>query len=52
MGKSLIEYRIERFQELSNNKWFYKMNWSLEIISEKDPHQKYMKIKYGYNFYY
>jgi hypothetical protein len=48
----MIEYRIKRFQELSNNKWFYKMNWSLDIISEKDPHQKYMKIKYGYNFHY
>jgi len=30
--KSLIEYRIDRFRELHNNKWFHIMNFNLDVL--------------------
>jgi hypothetical protein len=50
--KTAIEYRIERFQELHNNKWFHIMNWNLDIILTIDVKQKFVLKKYGSCFYF
>ena len=42
-----MENRIIRFQELHQNKWFHKMNLSLEIIKTTDKKQKFMLMKFG-----
>jgi hypothetical protein len=47
-----MEHRTLRFYELHNNKWFYTMNLSLEIIKTTDKSQKYMLLKYGSYFFY
>jgi hypothetical protein len=32
---SAIEYRAQRFQELSNNKWYYLMNYVIDTLVHK-----------------
>ena len=58
---NLIEYRINRFRELHNNKWFHIMNFNLDVLrsilyiihnSKTDPRDIYTLIKYGNVFYY
>jgi len=46
-----MEFRVKRFYELHNNKWFHIMNLCLEIIKTRDPAQKYMLEKYGSCFF-
>ena len=47
-----IEKRVKLFYELHNNKWFHRMNLSLEIIKMSDKSQKVMLARYGYCFFY
>jgi hypothetical protein len=49
----MIEYRIKRFQELHNNKWFHIMNYNIDMLLLK-IHKKeaYILGKYGSCFYY
>ena len=49
---SSIEYRINRFHELSQNKWFYRMNYVLDYMLTCDKNQKNILSKYGSPFYY
>jgi len=48
----LMENRIRRFQDLHNNKWFYVMNLSLEIIKTSDKRQKAALAKWGACFFF
>jgi hypothetical protein len=47
-----MENRIRRFQDLHNNKWFYVMNLSLEIIKTSDKRQKAALAKWGACFFF
>lgn len=54
---NLIEYRIDRFRELHNNKWFHIMNFNLDVLRHLsapniNPKDIYTLIKYGNIFYY
>jgi hypothetical protein len=48
----MIEYRIKRFQELHNNKWFRIMNYNLHVLLTYDKKEQYILKKYGSCFYY
>lgn len=50
--RSLIEYRIDRFHDLAQNKWFYRMNFVLHCMLTYDKKQKCVLSKYGSAFYY
>ena len=43
---SLIEYRIKRFHELNQNKWFHRMNYILDIL-KTDKNDRYILVNYG-----
>ena len=47
-----MEYRVQRFYELHNNKWFHIMNYILDIIKTEDIKEKYKLMKYGSCFYF
>ena len=48
-----IDYRIKRFQDLHNNKWFNIMNYNLHMILLRfDKKEQYMLKKYGSCFYF
>ena len=58
-SQSKIEYRIKLFQELSNNKWYYIMNYNLDVLKHiinlnqtESINDAYMLIKYGNVFYF
>jgi len=46
-----MEERVSLFYDLHNNKWFHKMNFSLEIIKMTDHAEKALLIKYGACFF-
>jgi len=48
----MIEYRIKRFQELCNNKWFYRMNYVLDEMRITCMKKRTTHIKYASVFYY
>jgi hypothetical protein len=48
----MIEYRIKLFQELHNNKWFYIMNWNLDIIRTVNLKDRFVLINHGSVFYF
>ena len=48
----MIEYRIKRFHELCNNKWYNVMNYVLDEMRIKCSKQKRMHIKYAKVFYF
>ena len=48
----MIEYRIQRFQELVNNKWYYIMNHVLDVMRTTDKKERAMLMNYGSAFYY
>lgn len=35
-----MEERVKRFYELHNNKWFYIMNFNLDVMMERDISEK------------
>jgi hypothetical protein len=47
-----MEQRVQRFQELHNNKWFHIMNYILDIIKCTDIREKRMLVKYGSCMYF
>ena len=49
--RHIMEQRVRLFYELHQNKWFHKMNHSLEIIKILDRKQKVMIRKYGSCFF-
>lgn len=46
-----MEERVKRFYELHNNKWFYIMNFNLDVMMERDINEKNSLIRYGGCFY-
>ncbi len=46
-----MEERVRMFYDLHNNKWFHKMNLTLEIIKMTDLAEKALLIKYGACFF-
>ena len=54
--KTAIEYRVERFHDLHNNKWFHIMNWNLDTLkawmNDVDKKNAVMNFKYGSCFYF
>ena len=47
----LMEERVSLFYKLHNNKWFHKMNHTLEVIKMTDHSEKALLIKFGACFF-
>jgi len=46
-----MEERVKRFYKLHNNKWFYLMNFNLDVMMQRDIRKKNSLIQYGGCFY-
>lgn len=46
-----MEERVSLFYKLHNNKWFHKMNHTLELIKMTDHSEKALLIKFGACFF-